>query len=309
MKNIGRAQLGLLRGFDFGPVNLVCVVALAVTLAPATTRAGVVFDGSATKDKSKTDEDFFCRWTSTLNPEPAILYVGQDAKLNSAIIGAIDQAGFNATNGWTVTYKNLNGLFTLSEYYAWVTQQPQITAGGIPSKGHDHGQIGGAAFVLGFDRGVGDPMPQDTHWMQVVQTNAPGERGFNSGGGFVSQVDNQKSTTDPTFDGNGGAANAYVFIDVPHDFCPFGCDYHASWRFVTFIVTRDVNNKSLEIYRKGVEWGYDFSCQPKEIAGVPEPCMLVMLSILIGIFCVGRRAPEADCDSLNRPERERGQVH
>jgi hypothetical protein len=282
MDTIGVWQGGLLRGFGVGRVNFVCLVALA--LASSTPARGD-FIGDATGPGSAADTNGTCFWMSTIRPVPAVLETGQDAKLNALILGAINEAGFNAANGWTVTAKGLSGSFTVDTYYAWVTDQPSISKGGVTSVGNDHGEIGGAAFALLFDRGPLDPLPADTHWMQIVVTNAPGVGGFDAGDGVHALVDNNGSKTDPTYDGNGGAANAFVFIDVPHDICPPNCNYSADWRFVTFIVTRDVDAKTLVIYEKGVEWGYDFSCSP-----APEPAsVLIGLSALPLLLVVGVR--------------------
>jgi hypothetical protein len=268
-------------------------LSFALMLASGPAARGGVFVGDPTGKTSAKDSEGSCTWESTLNPVPAVLETGQDADLNAAVIGAIDKAGFNAANGWTVATKGLNGSFTLDTYYAWVTDQPSITRGGITSTGNDHGEIGGAAFVLGFDRAQGDPPAADTHWMQIVLTDQPGLGGFDASGaydGYRALVDNNGSTTDPTYDGNGGSANADVFIDVPHDVCPPGCNYSASWRFLTLIVTDDTVNKSLTVYTKGVEWGYDFSCTP-----VPEPPTLAgaLMAGLTGLGYACRRRARA----------------
>lgn len=263
---------GVLRGVGSVRVVTVRLVVPAMVLALATSPAarGSQFVGNATGPTTETDSLGSHTWTSTLNPVPAVLETGQDADLNAAVLGAIDKAGFNLANGWTINAKALSGSFTLDTYYAWVTNQPTISDGGVTSTGGDTGEIGGAAFALKFTRGANDPLPADTHWMQIVLTDQPGTGGFDASGaynGYRAIVDNDGSTTDPTYDGNGGAANSSVFIDVPHDVCPPGdSGYSSSWRFLTVLVTDDLTNKTITIYTPGVLWGYDFSCY-----AVPEP--------------------------------------
>lgn len=256
-----------------------CVAVLLCGLCATTSPCLADFDGTPTGAPSgqdptmATDQNATCKWTSKLNPVPATLETGSDPVVNAAVMHALSEGGFDTANGWTVNTHALTGSFELDTYYAWVSKQPTITRGGITGGGdaNGHGEIGGAAFALGFTRGVRDPPRGDIHWMQVIRTTASDEGGYDEGNGFHDLVDNDHSTTDPTYDGvdrNKGTANPDVFIDVPFDRCPGGidCTYSASWRFITFIVTTDVAQKQLDIYTTGVQWGYDFSC-----VHVPEP--------------------------------------
>lgn len=282
MDTNGNRRGGVLRGVGSirGGLVRLLVPAMVLVLAASPPARGSLFVGDPTGLTTATDSQGSYTWTSTLNPVPAVLETGQDADLNAAALGAIDKAGFNADNGWTIQAKSLQGSFTLDAYYAWVTNQPSITDDGVTSTGGDTGKIGGAAFALEFKPGAGDPPAADIHWMQIVLTDQPGLGGFDAGGaysGYRAMVDNDKSTTDPTYDGNGGSANASVLIDVPHDICPPGNDdYSASWRFLSFIVTDDLATKTLTLYTQGVAWGYDFSC----VASPEPPTSLMALSAL-----------------------------
>jgi hypothetical protein len=267
-----------------GLAGIACLVAC---LAASSSPARGDFNGNATGKKDAFGKDSMCEWGSELNPVPAVLETGQDPAVNADVAGALKQAGFSSDDGWTVNVKPLQGSFRLIDYYAWVTNQPEVSAGGQTGGGEDHGEIGGAAFAVQYNPEGTDPTGANVHWLQVAITDAPGEGGFNAGGGFHAQVDNRHSTDDPSYDGNGGPANARVLIDVPHDVCPPSCDYVAEWHFVTFIIQRDTTAKTLTLYQKGVEWGYVFGCTP--VTPTPEPSTVVQMGIA-GVVLLGGAA-------------------
>jgi hypothetical protein len=261
---------------------VVGVFAFAPTALMPVCRGGFV--GDATGMTQASDSDSMCRWISTLTPVPAVLETGQDPIVNAAVLHALAAGQFDQAHGWTVNVHALQGSFDLNTYYAWVTDQPTVVCGGVVSQGGDHGHIGGAAFALGFTPKGSDPTNGSVHWMQVIRTDAPGVGGFDEGNGFHDLLDNMGSGTDPTYDGNGGAANAFCLVDVPHDICPPGCPpYDATWQFTTFIVTDDLTNHSLDIYTTGVEWGYEFECIPKSTA-LPLPSVAwAGMALLAGV--------------------------
>jgi hypothetical protein len=221
-----------------------------------------------TGDATASDHDATCRWTSTLNPAPAVL-----TDSTAVLADALDFQKFNPANGWTINYRQLAGTFKLQTYYAWVNRDPRITCGDVSGGGGHSGKIGGAAFALTSRPAGNDPTGAAVHWVQSVRTNDPSFGGHQVAGGFYQLVDNDGSRTDPTYDGNGGAADRACFIDVPYAECDADCNNGASYRFVAYIATVDLTAKRLDVYKNGVSWGYDFSCRP-----LPEPSTLLSLA-------------------------------
>jgi hypothetical protein len=135
--------------------------------------------------------------------------------------------------------------------------------------------------------GPNAPDPGDVHWIQSVHDNDPSFGGTSVGGGFFDQIDNDEGKTDPTYDGNGGAADSTCFVDVPADMCSADCNNAYSFTFTTFVSTWDAKTKSITIFDQGVTWGYDFTCTP---TSAPEPGAFAALGVgLVGLVWRRRR--------------------
>lgn len=237
-------------------------------------------DGPIGGQGSSQDQNATCRWKSVLSPAQADLIADTTVAKHG-----LTHRGFTAANGWTILERQLAGSLTLRTYYAWTTHQPTVTCGDVSGGGQDNGEYGGAAFAISYTPGANDPTGAQVHWIQGVHHNDPGFGGFDAGGGFFDLLDNNGSTTDPTYDGNGGAADATCFVDVPDSQCLEGCNNSASFRFSVFVSTFNAATKTITFYKSGVQWGYDFTCTP-----VPEPSSWIALGLgLCGTASLRRR--------------------
>lgn len=194
------------------------------------------------------------------------------------VISALIAGGFTAENGWTVSYFDLEGTFTLGTYVAWTETRPQFTQGifvmgGTPSPGS-----GGAAIGLNYTRGGNDPLTPSLHWLQAIGTNWPaGSGGIQES--FTWYIDNAGRANDPFYDTIPMVgANSTDFADIP------GRSYDSStvWYAKTHIATGDLAAKVLNISEQYVYWGFT----DPQVTPVPEPCGLV-LSCIAGLVLSG----------------------
>jgi hypothetical protein len=236
--------------------------------------------------ESATDNDGTCIWTATIGPRST---VGTSSCVQ--LMDGLDEQDFNAGGGWTVDFGGIlsEGAISIDQYYAWVTNEPEVTCGGVTFPGTATGQIGGAVFCIEYTPGVGDPALSDVHWVQAIRTNSPSQFGIDNGvagpDGFFNYLDNGLNGApgvDPFYDTN-GAADADYFLDVPFRSCDEDCDVNAEWEACVYLATGSVATQDLTLYSLGWSWGFTFTCTP-----VPAPGATSLL-LVMGAVAYRRR--------------------
>jgi hypothetical protein len=260
-----------------GRVGFALLVTLFVVAIVAPVNASLV----ATGPKVASDHLGDCVWTSRLNPEPAL-------RMETCpwLSNALDAQGWNADNGWDITYgAALEGTLDVITYYAWVTTAPTDTIGGLTyGGGGPHTCWGGAHFRAEYTPMGNDPT--DIHWIQVISTNCATDfgsgNGYNAGGGYWEYLDNSETpNANPFYDNDPpDPATDTEFLDIPTRPCPDStcpCAGVCDWDAQVFVATWDERDKSMTIYEDGIWWGFTMTC-------VPEPATLV---VFCGIFAFG----------------------
>ena len=223
-------------------------------------------------------------WTSTLNPNPALLYSSCPW-----ITNGLNVQGFTAQNGWTIDYKTLNGSLKLEKYFAWVTNRPTETINGTSLGGGSSIDWGGADFRVLYTPGDNDPTGKSVDWIQAIYSdsllNTPEKYAYNAGGGCYEYLDNEGTyTTNPNYDNNYGVnpTTSTEFLDIPSR---KGAPYTSKiFQAQVFIDTFDADTKTIDIYGSGIWYGFNYTA-------VPEPSSLVMLGLgVIGLLARRRRA-------------------
>jgi len=186
---------------------------------------------------------------------------------------------------------NLIGNLDILDYYAWVVNEPDVSApNGDSYPGDIHNaDAGGAAFVLSYKQLLAtDPDPHTIHWVQAYRQSL-------DGGPYEIKLDNGGAAS-PFYDAL-GAAGTYTlpggsgigswFLDTPRD-CenPGHClaegieDYHTNVQFNVFLAVENAP-RDVTLYA-GYHWGYLYTT-----ADTPEPSAISLFVGgvgLLGIF-------------------------
>ena len=245
-------------------MNKLVSICSVVSLLFATGLASANWSGAATGDASDTATDGICRWTSTLDPEPA-LQMSDCPWLHNALA----TQGYTEDNAWDISFAaDLTSTIIIDEYYAWVK---------------DDARVGGAQLVLSYESGAGDPSGEDVHWIQVIQTDCPTAHGtstgYDAGDGYYQYIDNAGNpANNPFYDGLPGYAGEDWFGDRPYRSCKDPCPTFCDWDAQVFLATGDLDAKELTIYEDGIWWGFEFEC-----VAIPAPGAILLGSIGIGL--------------------------
>jgi hypothetical protein len=271
--------------------------------------------GSAISDDGK--------YKVSLGPNPAI-FMPQGSC--AWLLPALNKQGFTADNGWNITYKTLEGKFTLDTYSAWADKQVTIKLGDAqyPPKGKEaaKGQ-GGAAFDFTYTPAGKDPVwnkevaTTNIKWIQVIDTNRPNARATKYGtkiaDGSTVYLDNARGeNVDPYYGhlSNYAFGDGLGFMDEPGRILAnfVGGDWEAQV-FLSTESTRVVDGKTvhdLTIY-DGLWWGFNVTAVQN-----PEPSTIVLcgsgLVMMIG-YRIRRRQKGNGESPPEDPESAVGVVH
>jgi hypothetical protein len=246
-------------------LGFVLLLWVVTTLTASSVNAGLLTpNGNPTGPASAKSPNN--QYTVNLNPSNATY----NGLANPNLVDALETTcGISAENGWTVTFRNLGGDFTLGTYLAWTETMPGFTQGELSSVGAEPTPgAGGAAIGLNYTVGGTDPSQESMHWIQLIATNYPiggtiGPTTWHIDAGIAGN---------PYYD-RIGAANTTDFIDLP--FRPY--NGATVWKAYVFMAWGDLNAKVLNISNQNVGWGFT-----DPVEAVPEPSSLGLA--VVGAF-------------------------
>ena len=221
-----------------------------------------------------------CFNISEVSPNPAI-WMNQCDWLDTSLTSA----GFTPANGWNFRYSDpatgadfsLTAKLDITQYYAWVVNEPKIMCGDGVERGgraqYQNKDRGGAVFYLEYTPAPGTSDPANIHWIQAVNSRY--------GNSLSTHLDDPNKTDGVPWYDSGGAAGNTWFADIPSTPCVCPCCYSSDVDFQVFLAVDNVTptgTHNVDIY-EGIWWGYDYEC-------VPEP--VTMLGVFMGLSCLGR---------------------
>jgi hypothetical protein len=241
---------------------------------------------------------------SHTQPCPAEFLAGGGSTTGGSdwLMTALTSSGFGKSEGWNFSYAseatgvNLILNFDVFDYYAWVVNEPDVSAPNglsFPGRVHD-ADAGGAVFVLSYKPLLAtDPDPSKVHWVQAYRQSLNGDP-------YEIRLDNPGGAASPFYD-VGGAAGTYSlldgsgigswFLDTPLD-CEtkniLTCesaegieDYHTNVEFNVFLAVEN-EPRDVTLYA-GDHWGYVYTT-----ADTPEPRSIYMVLGGVALFVLHR---------------------